>query len=59
MKMGNISFCSKGKIFGVHVRYVKIERAMVPEWLTVWQSEALYKERHTLIMNMPRGLPWT
>ena len=57
--MGNISFCSKGKIFGVHVRYVKIERAMVPEWLTVWQSEALYKERHTLIMNMPRGLPWT
>ena len=34
MKMGNISFCPKGKIFGVHIRYVKIERAMAPEWLT-------------------------
>ena len=50
----NVSFTDKkyfiypkGKIFGVHIRYVKIRRAMALEWFTIKQSEMLYKgEEH-------------
>ena len=41
--------CPEEKIFGVHIRYAKIRRAIAPEWITIiqWQSEALHKgEEH-------------
>ena len=44
--MGNYFIYPDGKLFGVHIRYVKIRRAMVPE--LIWQSDALYKgEEHS------------
>ena len=43
-------------IFGAYIRYVKIRRAMAPEWLTIKQS-GNQKERNTLIINRPRGSP--
>ena len=61
IKMGNISPIQR-KIFGMHVRYVKIKTAMTPEWLTTKQSgsqKCFTKERNSLKMNMSRGLPWT
>ena len=58
-KNGKYAIYPEGKIFGEHIRYIKIRRAVTPEWLTIWQSESFTKERNTLIMNMPGGLPWT
>ena len=37
-KNGKYFISPKGKIFGVHIRYVKIKRAMVSVWLTMKQS---------------------
>ena len=45
----------------MHIRYVKIRRAMAPEWLTMKQSDGqkcFTKERNTLIMNMSRAAPF-
>ena len=36
-KTGKYFICPEGKIFGVHIRYVKI-RTVAPEWLTIKQS---------------------
>ena len=44
----------------MHIRYVKIRRAMTTEWFTIKQSgkqKHFIKERNTLIMNMPWRAP--
>ena len=53
-KIGSYFICPKGKIFGAYISYVKIRRAMAPEWVTIKQS-GNQKERNTLIINRPRG----
>ena len=37
-KNGKYFICPEGKIFGVHIGYVKIKRAMASVWLTIKQS---------------------
>ena len=37
-KNGKYFICPEGKIFGVHIRYVKIKRAMASVWLTIKHS---------------------
>ena len=61
MKMGNISSVPKERSleYTLDMLRLKVQWPLSGSQQTVWQSETLYKERHTLIMNMPRGLPWT
>ena len=50
-KNGKYFICPEGKIFGVHIKYVKI-RTMAAEWLTIKQSggqKHFTKERNTHI----------
>ena len=59
-KIGKYFIYPEGKIFGVHIRYVKIRRVMATEWFTIKQSgkqKHFTKERNTLIMNMPWRAP--
>ena len=72
-KNGKYFICPEGKIFGVHIGYVKIKRAMASVWLTIKQSASqecftknffvkkqiplFTKERNALVMNMPGGAP--
>ena len=53
--------CPEEKIFGVHIRYAKIRRAIAPEWLTIiqWQSEALHKGEEHFDYEQAQGPPWT
>ena len=60
-KIGKYFIYPEGKIFGVHIRYVKIRRVMATEWFTIKQSgkqKHFTKERNTLIMNMSRAAPF-
>ena len=44
----------------MHIRYVKIRRAMAPEWIAMKQSgsqKCFTKERNTLITNMSGAAP--
>ena len=66
--------CPEGKIFGMHIRYVKIKRAMASVWLTIKHSASqecftknffvkkqiplFTKERNNWIINMSWGIPW-
>ena len=60
MKMGNISSVPKERSLEYTLDMLRLKvQGPLSGSQTVWQSETLYKERHTLIMNMPRGLPWT
>ena len=56
-KNGKYFIYPEGKIFGLHIRYVKIRRAMAPEWLTIKQSGSQGAHYKALIINLPRGAP--
>ena len=61
-KNGKYIIYSKEKVFGVHIRYVKIRRAMTlngSQLNNLIVRNALTKERNTLKMNVLRELPLT